>query len=181
MKPLPVKDLKIKPSSVGINVNGLMYFNNYRKLAGQFELYPELLVQIISFIQKQDIAIYLIPHTYDIHSPIDDDDLSAIKDLYSKIENKNNVYIVNYDFNAPQLKYVISKMFFFIGSRMHACFAALFNNVPSIGIAYSDKFVGSFKKFGLEQNCFKINNIQRTELDNIFVQIKDIIGKKNIN
>jgi polysaccharide pyruvyl transferase WcaK-like protein len=34
---------------------------------------------------------------------------------------------------------------FFIGSRMHACIAALSQCIPTVGIAYSKKFSGVFE------------------------------------
>ena len=33
-------------------------------------------------------------------------------------------------------------LYFFIGSRMHACIGAISQSVPAVSIAYSDKFIG---------------------------------------
>jgi polysaccharide pyruvyl transferase WcaK-like protein len=75
-------------------------------------------------------------------------------------------------------------MNYFLGSRMHACFAALFTNVPTIGIAYSDKFVGSFRNFNAADNCFRINNMQSDELESVFENIKlimqPVLNKRDI-
>ena len=38
---------------------------------------------------------------------------------------------------------------FFIGSRMHACIAALSQCIPAVGIAYSKKFDGVFESIGM--------------------------------
>lgn len=179
MKPQITPDIDIKPGSIGINISGLMYFNRYKRLSDQFNLYPELLLRIIIFLQKQKKNIYLIPHTYNINNPIDDDDLSAINDFYSKLPSTANIYILNKDYNAPQLKYIISKMNIFIGSRMHACFAALFSNINTIGIAYSDKFIGSFNNFGLAGNCIRINNMDKIKLEILFEQIIGIINNED--
>ncbi len=37
---------------------------------------------------------------------------------------------------------------FFVGSRMHACIAALSQGIPAVGVAYSRKFVGVFETVG---------------------------------
>ena len=47
-----------------------------------------------------------------------------------------------------ELKYVIGRTDFFIGSRLHACIAALSQGIPTIGIAYSQKFVDVFGSLG---------------------------------
>jgi colanic acid/amylovoran biosynthesis protein len=184
MKPQLVKNIDIKKGSVGINISGLMYFNRYEKLAGQFNLYPQMLQKIITYFQENDFQIYLIPHTYCLNNSIDDDDLRASQDFFSKIANKQNIIIIDQDYNAPQLKYIISNMNYFLGSRMHACFAALFTNVPTIGIAYSDKFVGSFRNFNAADNCFRINNMQSDELESVFENIKlimqPVLNKRDI-
>jgi polysaccharide pyruvyl transferase WcaK-like protein len=38
---------------------------------------------------------------------------------------------------------------FFVGSRMHACIAALSQCIPTVGIAYSKKFSGVFESIGV--------------------------------
>ena len=48
-----------------------------------------------------------------------------------------------------ELKWVIGRTDFFIGSRMHACIAALSQSVPAVGLAYSDKFLGVFQSAGV--------------------------------
>jgi polysaccharide pyruvyl transferase WcaK-like protein len=37
---------------------------------------------------------------------------------------------------------------FFVGSRMHACIAALSQGIPTVGVAYSRKFAGVFDIVG---------------------------------
>lgn len=54
----------------------------------------------------------------------------VIRDLYGKLEDNTNVYVVDRDLISPQVKYVISQMQFFIGTRMHANFAAIYTGVP---------------------------------------------------
>ena len=92
----------------------------------------------------------------------------------NNLDNKNNVYLIDNDLTAPQIKYSISKMSFFIGSRMHANFAAIYSNVPLFGLAYSYKFAGAFTSNGLdgEKQTVMINNIQEKDIDDIIKKIE---------
>lgn len=173
---LPEKwNIDIKPDSIGVNVSGLAYSNRFRTLSGQFDLYPELISKIILYFQSLGKTIYLIPHSYCIENPeINNDDMIACREVYKKIENKQNIVLLEQDLISPKIKYVISKMSFFIGTRMHANFAAIYTKVPLFGLAYSYKFAGAFNANGLDGNLqtAMINNITEKDIDNILNKIK---------
>ncbi|MGZ8831280.1 MAG: polysaccharide pyruvyl transferase family protein, partial [Thermoanaerobaculia bacterium] len=40
---------------------------------------------------------------------------------------------------------------FFVGARMHACIAALSQSIPTVAIAYSDKYTGVLESIGVGQ------------------------------
>lgn len=69
----------------------------------------------------------------------------ACREVYNNLKNKANVILIDKDLIAPQVKYIISRMSFFIGTRMHANFAAIYTGVPLFGLAYSYKFQGAFE------------------------------------
>jgi len=52
-------------------------------------------------------------------------------------------------YDQSEIKYIIGLCDFFIGSRMHACIAALSQCVPTVGIAYSRKFRGVMESIGV--------------------------------
>jgi polysaccharide pyruvyl transferase WcaK-like protein len=52
-------------------------------------------------------------------------------------------------YDQSEIKHVIGGCDFFIGSRMHACIGAVSQNVPSVSIAYSDKFAGVMESVGV--------------------------------
>ena len=52
-------------------------------------------------------------------------------------------------YDQSELKYVIGQCDFFVGSRMHACIAAVSQGVPAVSVAYSDKFVGVMERIGV--------------------------------
>lgn len=172
MSPEPV-DTKIKPGSVGINISGLAYSNNYMALKGQFYNYPSLINQLIETFQQMGKSIYLIPHSYNFNEPeINNDDLIACVETYKSLKNKDRVYVVNKDLRSPQIKYIISKMSFFIGTRMHANFAAIYTNVPVFGLAYSFKYAGAFEANGLSaKQTYMINNISEDDIPKVINEI----------
>lgn len=171
MQPLPF-NIDIKPNSVGINVSGLTYSNQFRTLAGQFPNYPYLIIKLIELFQKNNTPIYLIPHSYNYKKEVENnDDLVACKKVYNTLTNTTNVFLLDQDLTSPQVKYIISKMSFFIGTRMHANFAAIYTGVPLFGLAYSYKFQGAFEANGIYNSTALINNISKTECDTIISTI----------
>ena len=67
-------------------------------------------------------------------------------------------------------------MSFFIGTRMHANFAAIYTNVPLFGLAYSYKFEGAFNANGLDgaKQTVMINNIKESDIDGIIQKIDNV-------
>ena len=168
-------DINIGKGAIGLNVSGLAYYNNYRSLAGKFENYPLLINRIIEFFQKKGKVIYLIPHSYNYHMPeYANDDLEASKDVYKNLQNKQGVIVIDKDLTSPQVKYVISKMSFFIGTRMHANFAAIYTKVPVFGLAYSYKFAGAFEANGLSvDHTEMIVSISKEDVNMVLAKIQD--------
>lgn len=172
MKPQPW-DIDIKDNAVGLNVSGLAYHNNFKDLAGQFDAYPELIDRIISHFQQKGCSVYLIPHSYDYQQPDDNDDMTACREAYNRHTDKKDLYVVDKDMLAPEVKYVISRMSFFMGARMHANFAAIYTGVPVFGMAYSYKFLGAFNANSLdgEKQTRMINNLSKEDIDSYIAKI----------
>lgn len=174
MEPQPW-DIDIKEGSIGINVSGLCYSNGFRTLAGQFEQYPALIDAIIRHFQQKGKTVYLIPHSYRYGNPEpNNDDIVACQQAFERLKDKAGVVLLNQNLISPQIKYVISKMSFFIGTRMHANFAAIYTNVPVFGLAYSYKFAGAFNANNLDGNrqTSVINNITKEEKNSIIDKIE---------
>ena len=173
-------NIDIKPNSVGINVSGLCYSNTFRALRGQFDEYPNLINCLIEHFQKKGVHVYLIPHSYRFGNPEDsNDDMVACEEAFNRLTNKENVTFVDQDLISPKVKYVISRMSFFVGTRMHANFAAIYTGVPVFGLAYSYKFEGAFNANGLnaEEQTVMINNITSGDIEGILNKIDDFYVK----
>ena len=170
-------DIDIKDNAIGINVSGLAYSNRFRTLSGQFDAYPKLIDRLICHFRDKGHAVYLIPHSYNYEHPEDaNDDIVACREAYERLKNRENVVFVDKDLISPRVKYVISKMSFFIGTRMHANFAAIYTGVPLFGLAYSYKFEGAFNANGLDgaKQTVMINNIKETDIDRIIKKIDGV-------
>jgi polysaccharide pyruvyl transferase WcaK-like protein len=173
MKPQPW-DIQIDKGTIGINVSGLAYSNKYRSLSGQFECYPILIDRLITHFRDMGHQIVLIPHSYNYQNPEkDNDDMIACKQAFDRLKDKSGVSIIDKDLISPQAKYIISKLSFFVGTRMHANFAAIYTNVPVFGLSYSYKFKGAFDANGLdgEKQTVMVKNITEEEIPRILKKV----------
>lgn len=179
MQPEPW-DVHIEKNAVGINVSGLAYSNHFGNLAGQFGTYPNLINALIRHFTAKGMHVYLIPHSYRYGNPEkDNDDMVACEAIYRNIDDKTYVHFVDKDLTSPQVKFVISQMKFFIGTRMHANFAAIYTHVPVFGLAYSYKFKGAFDANGLngKLQTHMINGMKEEDIP-LLVQKIDQVYKR---
>ena len=172
MEPEPFS-FEIKKPCVGINISGLAYSNQFGNLAGKFDSYPKLMTKLVQMFQSENCSIYLIPHAYNVKKPeTNNDDMEATRLFYEGLEDKNGVYFVDMDLPSPKIKHLISQMDFFIGTRMHANYAAIFTKTPVFGLAYSYKFKGAFENNGIYDRIYEINNLKESEIENVLTTIK---------
>ncbi len=172
MQPEPV-DVEIKHPCVGVNVSGLAYSNRFGNLAGEFDCYPALMEGIVRMFQSKGCNVYIIPHSYNTERiEANNDDMEASKQFYDGLAGKENVFFVDRNLISPQIKYLISRMDFFIGTRMHANFAAIFTGTPVFGLAYSYKFKGAFERNGIYNRVALINNLKESDISGVLSQIE---------
>jgi polysaccharide pyruvyl transferase WcaK-like protein len=136
---------------VGVNVSGLLYIGGYtrdnmfRCKAG----YPDTIRAVIRMLVEDCNAdVVLVSHVIGTHFQSDLRAAEAVvKDLPESCRRR--VYNLETGLDQHEVKYLIGKCDFFIGSRMHACIAALSQGVPAMGLAYSDKFSGVLRSIGV--------------------------------
>lgn len=140
-------------SSVGINVNGLMYNGGYNR-SNMFGLkldYASFLEKLVlRLLAEQEGNVWLVPHTFAPRGDVESDN-DACLILREKIPDtlRDRVKVLTSELDQYEVKGLIGKCGFFIGSRMHSCIAALSQAVPCIGLAYSMKFYGVFESVGV--------------------------------
>ena len=137
---------------VGLNVSGLVYNGGYTR-ANMFGLrldYRAFVTRLVEqVLADESNRVLLVPHTFAPEGRVESDP-GACRDLIRSLPSslRHRVHLVTTEYDQHQIKGVIGLCAFFIGSRMHACIAALSQGIPTVGVAYSRKFVGVFETVG---------------------------------
>lgn len=140
---------------LGVNINGLMYNGGFTRnnMFGLKLDYPTFLNSLIRhLLEKENHEIWLIPHTFAPLGHVESDIEASLRTRDSLPQDAaKRVRIVTRDYDQHEIKGIIGQCDFFIGSRMHACIAALSQGIPCIGIAYSMKFSGVFETVRMQE------------------------------
>ncbi len=142
---------------VGMNVSGLLYTGGYTG-SNDFGLksdYGKLCSEIAGTLLEDDnVSLVLVPHVITSGGWKFEDDLAACEKVRDSLPptQRERTILLSGDLTVRETKYVIGRCSFFIGSRMHACIAALSQGVPAVGVAYSPKFRGVFETLEVEGN-----------------------------
>jgi polysaccharide pyruvyl transferase WcaK-like protein len=144
----------VPPGVVGLNVNGLMYRGGYtrKNMFGLKLNYATFLPQlVVALLRELPGELWLVPHTFAPDGDVESDPEASrmVRDGLPP-DLRARIRIVSREYDQHEIKGIIGRCDFFIGSRMHACIAALSNGVPCAGVAYSMKFAGVFATVGME-------------------------------
>ncbi len=144
-RPLPQGQ---KDVLIGLNISGLLLNGGYTRknmfgLKMDYELFLVRLIQ--SLLASADNRIILVPHTFGPATSVESDPAACalIRDRLSSSQQER-VHLLLGEYDQNQIKALIGQCDFFVGSRMHACIAALSQGIPTVGVAYSRKFRGVF-------------------------------------
>ena len=164
---LPFQDASLKISSeilhlintksedtplIGVNISGLIYQdkvsakNNYHFIAD----YNMAVLNIVEdILLKSSANILFISHVMDQLGHYESDYAAAV-DVRNKLPNhfQSRVFITPATLNQSEVKWVISHLDWFCGTRMHSTIASLSMTVPTSSISYSDKTKGVFETCG---------------------------------
>lgn len=138
---------------IGFNISGLLYHGGYTR-SNMFALkcdYQELVFTIIErLLAFPEVCILLVPHVFLPPERLESD-REAIRQVYDHLNERypSRIFQLQREYDQNEIKCLIGKCDFFIGSRMHACIAALSQSIPAVGLAYSKKFVGVFNTLDL--------------------------------
>jgi polysaccharide pyruvyl transferase WcaK-like protein len=170
---------------VGLNVSGLLFMGGYTKnnMFGLKINYGKFINSLIDFlIQKKNVNVLLVPHVFGAGINSESDSIVCQK-IYNKLKTKykDKLFVINGKYNLNEIKYIIGRCNFFIGSRMHACIAALSQNIPAISIAYSKKFFGVMQTISVESLVADPREMGEEEILNIInkaYEHRDLLREK---
>ncbi len=147
-----VKNFKLLNSDrikVGINVSGLLFNScNKNKFGLKMDYQIFLLNLIIYLVEFKRASIILVPHTYNVSYDNVENDYISCKKILDKVDTPY-VKMIDKELNQHEIKGVIGSCDFFVGSRLHSCIAALSQEIITIGVAYSKKFIEVFTTMGM--------------------------------
>jgi colanic acid/amylovoran biosynthesis protein len=138
---------------IGLNISGLLYMGGYSRnnMFGLKIDYKELIPNLTELmIRKHNATVMLVPHVFGTDG---ESDSVVCREVYAYLKERydENLLIASGEYNQSEIKYIIGLCDFFIGSRMHACIAALSQNIPTVSIAYSNKFIGVMDTIGVAE------------------------------
>lgn len=163
----PAPDFPVTGGVIGLNVNGLMYHGGYTRdnMFGLKLDYANFLTDLVtSLLAEHEGELWLVPHTFAPTGDVESDQDASRKlreSLPAALQARVRIVAAEYD--QHEIKGVIGGCDFFIGSRMHACIAALSQGVPCVGVAYSMKFEGVFESVGMGEWVVDGRAVQNAE------------------
>lgn len=164
---------------VGLNISGLLHAGGYTRdnMFGLKSDYREMLHALVrSFIVEHNADVLLVPHVFgeDMES-----DLAACQTVFERLEceYQGRLHFFPRQFDQRRIKFIIGQCDFFLGSRMHACIAALSQCVPAVGLAYSQKFAGVLDAIG---GGAAVVDLRRADLDEILRAVGGAFANREI-
>lgn len=161
---------------IGLNVSGLLMAGGYT-CKNQFNLridYPELVFELVSKLLDRNVQnrVILVSHVFD--SP-NESDTEACRKVLQRLGSvyKERTHFIDKELAAPEVKYLIGKCDFFIGSRMHACIGALSQSIVTASLGYSDKFIGVMQSIGLTNTVIDLRENSINEIISKVYRIYD--------
>lgn len=137
---------------VGINVSGLIYLDPQKasRHYGFQADYRDIVDGLVrAILDTPNIHVVLVPHV--IAPPGHyESDVEACRQVAERIRD-NRVAVLPDAYDQAEIKYLISRLDWFCGTRMHSTIAALSTKVPCAAIAYSQKTLGVFETCGQGQ------------------------------
>lgn len=143
---------------LGINVSGLIY-NDPERARGSFRMLADYRAVVAAFVRRvldeTPARVVLVSHVMDSpgHYESDVEACASVAGLFSG-RVADRLFVAPVGLDESEVKWLISQMDWFCGTRMHSTIASLSSGVPTAAIAYSDKTVGVFATCGQEAQVF---------------------------
>jgi polysaccharide pyruvyl transferase WcaK-like protein len=139
-------------AKIGVNVSGLVY-NRPEEAKAKFSLKADYRAIVHTFIRRiladTECDVLLVPHVFAEKGHYESD-VDACESVLANLGEsaRNRVRIASGIKDPREAKWIIAKLDWFCGTRMHSTIAALSSGVPAAAIAYSPKTAGVFESCG---------------------------------
>ena len=153
--------------TIGFNVSGLIGNSPGvdRSRYGFLSDYCVTLQQTFrKLLGETDARVILIPHVMGKSGPESDWALSdwLMKQLEEEFPSRVAISPIHLD--QCEVKWLISRVDWFCGTRMHSTIASLSSGVPTATISYSDKAIGVFETCGQGNEVFDPRVLESTDI-----------------
>jgi colanic acid/amylovoran biosynthesis protein len=164
-------DIRIDKSrrAVGITVRSWIFPECADREQAQ-ENYISSIIDFVDCLVKSNFQVFFMPQCV---GPSIDNDLIITNIIFNRLVEKKHVVILDEDIKPEELKYVYSKMDFFVGTRMHSNIFALSEGVPCLAISYDYKTDGIMQLVGMKEYVININEITGSGLTGLFRKLVD--------
>ncbi|MBP2651501.1 MAG: polysaccharide pyruvyl transferase [Firmicutes bacterium] len=183
VKPMLPKIKLAHEMVVGFNISGLLWNGGYtpnNMFALQVD-YKDVVIEVAEMILNEwsKVRLLFVPHVFAADTAIVEDDRVACRQVQQALNKKyaGRVFCVETAYKENKMKAIIGQCDFFIGSRMHSCIGAIAMNVPTVPIAYSRKFLGVWKMFGIDM---WVADLRQQSIEEILAMIFKAINDRHI-
>lgn len=150
----------------------------------KYRMYVKLMSEIADFmIERFSASVILIPHSLsDEESPRYRllDDRIVCQNIYDGIKNKGKVRLIRGHHRTDEIKALIGNCDLFVGCRMHSTIASTSMLVPTIALAYGEKFEGIISDLmGQRDYVISISEEYNALLERLKSKIVDLWAKKD--
>lgn len=154
---------------IGLNVSGLLAMEPEAaqktfRLADRHDRQLDVACRALLNLYPT-LRLLLVPH---VHQPegAPESDLSASRALKARLgaDYADRIEIVESRLNAMELKWVLARLDWFAGARMHATIGAFSSGTPTLGLGYSDKAAGVFDQCGIGDDVADLRQMDAATL-----------------
>lgn len=183
--PKPVMDMLLAHRGfplAGLNVSGLLAFDPEDAQArfGLSDRHDQQIDRVATTILQSDPAmrLLLVPHVNRAPGH-PESDLDACQALLSRLPSQfaSRVHVLEQPLNAMELKWVLARLDWFAGARMHATIGAFSSSTPTLGLGYSDKTAGVFDQCGIGRH---VADLRAHSLDGLGHVVAQSLARRDL-
>lgn len=150
----------------------------------KYERYIGLMAQIVDFVVRNlNASVILVPHSLSERGTARYrwlEDRIACNRIYSRIQEKKRTTLLTGPFRPDELKALIAACDLVIGCRMHATIASTSSAVPTVVVAYGEKFEGIIgAQMGQKDRIVNIGQSYQVVLDQLEAKIRSTWENKD--